>query len=179
MAGEQPSTLGEGSKLYRCLYGQSPRSAHIFGFVTFPYLAQTVHDHGPLVGTLEILGFFMPIHAYERTMFAIRHADPDVASQGNGRDWPHRPRPGPGSRRLRRAGPRSKWCVTVTDSQGHAIAYEAGGRTCICNGNRECRHDHRMKQDPTFQAEQLPNGNIRWTMPSGRQYVTEPTRYPI
>jgi hypothetical protein len=27
------------------------------------YLAQTVHDHDPLVGTPEILGFSMPIDA--------------------------------------------------------------------------------------------------------------------
>ena len=61
----------------------------------------------------------------------------------------------------------------------HNTPYEAGGRTCTCNGNPECRHDHRMKQDPKFHAEQLPSGNIRWTLPSGRQVTTEPTRYPI
>jgi hypothetical protein len=60
----------------------------------------------------------------------------------------------------------------------HNAPYEAGGRTCLCNGNPKCRFDHRVKQDPRWQAEQLENGNIRWTMPSGRQYVTEPTRYP-
>jgi hypothetical protein len=36
-----------------------------------------------------------------------------------------------------------------------------------------------MKQDPRWKAEQLPGGYVRWTVPSGRQYVTEPTRYPI
>jgi hypothetical protein len=61
----------------------------------------------------------------------------------------------------------------------HNIPYEAGGRTCLCNGNPKCRHDHRLKQDARWQAEQLENGNIRWIMPSGRQHVTEPTRYPI
>ena len=61
----------------------------------------------------------------------------------------------------------------------HNIPYEAGGRTCLCNGNPTCRHDHRMKQDPRWNAEQLPTGHIRWTTPSGRQYTTEPTRYPI
>ena len=30
-----------------------------------------------------------------------------------------------------------------------------------------------------WKAEQLPSGEVRWTMPSGRQCVTEPTRYPI
>ena len=61
----------------------------------------------------------------------------------------------------------------------HNIPYEAGGRTCLCNGNPKCRHDHRLKQDPRWNAEQLPTGHIRWTTPSGRQYLTEPTRYPI
>ena len=61
----------------------------------------------------------------------------------------------------------------------HNIPYEAGGRSCLCNGNPTCRRDHRAKQDPRWRAEQLPGGHIRWTMPSGRQYVTEPTRYPI
>ena len=61
----------------------------------------------------------------------------------------------------------------------HNIAYEAGGRTCLCNGDPKCRYDHRLKQDPRWRAEHLPGGYVRWTTPSGRQYVTEPTRYPI
>jgi hypothetical protein len=36
-----------------------------------------------------------------------------------------------------------------------------------------------MKQDPRWNAEQLPNGDVRWTTPSGRRYVTERTRYPL
>jgi len=61
----------------------------------------------------------------------------------------------------------------------HNIPYETGGRTCMCNGNPKCRFDHRVKQDPRWHVEQLENGDVRWTTPSGRQYVTEPTRYPI
>ncbi len=61
----------------------------------------------------------------------------------------------------------------------HTIAYEAGGRTCVCNGSPKCRHDHRLKQHPQWNAEQLPDGTLRWTTPSGRTYTTEPTRYPI
>ena len=61
----------------------------------------------------------------------------------------------------------------------HDVPYEAGGRTCLCNGGPKCRHDHRLKQDPRWRAEQLPGGAVRWTAPSGRQYVTEPTRYPV
>ena len=43
----------------------------------------------------------------------------------------------------------------------------------------KCRHDHRLKQHPRWKVEQLPGGTFRWTTPSGRQYLTEPTRYPI
>jgi Domain of unknown function (DUF222) len=61
----------------------------------------------------------------------------------------------------------------------HNTPYEARGRTCLCNGDPKCRHDHRMKQDPRWTSEQLPSGDVRWTTPSGRQYTTEPTRHPI
>ena len=75
-------------------------------------------------------------------------------------------------------GPGCRRPSTSADFE-HNIPYEAGGRTCLCNGNPTCRHDHRAKQDPRWNAEQLPTGHIRWTTPSGRQYLTEPTRYPI
>jgi hypothetical protein len=61
----------------------------------------------------------------------------------------------------------------------HNIPYEAGGRTCLCNGGPKCRHDHRLKQQPQWKVEQLADGTFRWTTPSGRTYDTEPTRYPI
>ena len=61
----------------------------------------------------------------------------------------------------------------------HNIPYETGGRTCICNGGPKCRHDHRLKQDPRWTVDQLPDGTFRWTTPTGRQYTTEPTRYPV
>jgi hypothetical protein len=61
----------------------------------------------------------------------------------------------------------------------HNIPYEAGGRTCLCNGGPKCRFDHRLKQDPRWNVEQVTPGTFRWTAPSGRQYTTEPTRYPI
>jgi hypothetical protein len=40
-------------------------------------------------------------------------------------------------------------------------------------------HQEPVPQNPGGNAEQLPGGYVRWTAPSGRQYVTEPTRYPI
>jgi hypothetical protein len=61
----------------------------------------------------------------------------------------------------------------------HNIPYEAGGRTCLCNGGPKCRHDHQLKQDPRWKAEQHPDGTFTWTTPAGRQYTTEPTEYPI
>jgi hypothetical protein len=61
----------------------------------------------------------------------------------------------------------------------HNVPYEAGGRTCLCNGGPKCRHDHRLKQNPQWKVDQLPDGTFRWTTPSGRDYITEPTRYLI
>jgi hypothetical protein len=61
----------------------------------------------------------------------------------------------------------------------HTIPYEAGGATCMCNGGPKCRHEHRLKQNPRWKVEQITPGTFRWTAPSGRQYTTEPTRYPI
>ena len=61
----------------------------------------------------------------------------------------------------------------------HNTPYEAGGRTCLCNGGPKCRHDHRLKQQPGWHVDQLPDGTFRWTTPAGRSYDTEPTRYPI
>jgi len=61
----------------------------------------------------------------------------------------------------------------------HNVPYEAGGRSCLCNGGPKCRHDHRLKQQPGWNVDQLPDGTFRWTAPSGRSYDTEPTCYPI
>ena len=61
----------------------------------------------------------------------------------------------------------------------HNVPYEAGGRTCLCNGGPKCRHDHRLKQQPGWKVDQFPDGTFRWTTPAGRSYDTEPTRYPI
>ena len=60
----------------------------------------------------------------------------------------------------------------------HNTPYEAGGRTCLCNGGPKCRHDHRLKQHPKWTVDQLPDGTFRWTTPAGRTYDTELTRYP-
>jgi hypothetical protein len=75
-------------------------------------------------------------------------------------------------------GPGCRRPSTQADFE-HNIAYEAGGRTCMCNGNPACRHDHRLKQHPRWKAEQITPATVRWTTPSGRQWTTEPTRYPV
>jgi hypothetical protein len=61
----------------------------------------------------------------------------------------------------------------------HNIPYEAGGRTCLCNGGPKCRRDHRLKQDPRWKVQQVTPSTFRWTTPTGRAYTTEATRYPI
>jgi hypothetical protein len=75
-------------------------------------------------------------------------------------------------------GPTCRKPATQCDFE-HNIPYQAGGRSCLCNGGPKCRHDHRLKQDPRWKVEQLPSGDFRWTAPSGRQHATEPTRYPV
>jgi hypothetical protein len=61
----------------------------------------------------------------------------------------------------------------------HTTPHEAGGRTCLCNGDPKCRYDHRVKQHPKWTVDRLPDGILRWTTPTGRSYTTEPTRHPI
>jgi hypothetical protein len=105
-------------------------------------------------------------------------ADCDHRHQANGHD------PGVMLRHLAQVrhatctGPGCRRPASSCDFE-HNTPYQTGGRTCLCNGNPKCRHDHRVKQDPRWAVEQLPTGEVRWTTPSGRQYTTEPTRYPM
>ena len=75
-------------------------------------------------------------------------------------------------------GPVCRRPSTQSDFE-HNIPYEADGRTCLCNGGPKCRHDHRVKQDPRWKVDQLPDGTFRWTTPSGRTFTTMPTEYPV
>jgi Domain of unknown function (DUF222) len=91
----------------------------------------------------------------------------------------------PGSRlrhltQVRHATCTGPWCRRPAEQCDfeHNTPYEAGGRTCMCNADPKCRRDHRLKQDPCWTVDQLPDGTFRWTTPTGRQYTTEPTRYP-
>ena len=78
-----------------------------------------------------------------------------------------------------RAPPRPAGAPSTQADFEHNTPYEAGGRTCLCNGGPKCRHDHRLKQHPKWKVEQITPGTFRWTTPSGRSFTTEPTRYPI
>jgi hypothetical protein len=61
----------------------------------------------------------------------------------------------------------------------HSVPFEAGGRTCLCEAGPVCRHNHRDKQAPGWHLEQAGSrGWFRWTTPSGRSYLSGPTRYP-
>jgi hypothetical protein len=53
----------------------------------------------------------------------------------------------------------------------HTIAYEAGGRTCLCNLAPLCRRHHEAKQAPGWRLEQPAPGELTWTTPSGRRYT--------
>jgi hypothetical protein len=75
-------------------------------------------------------------------------------------------------------GPTCRRPSTQADFE-HNIPFEHGGKTCLCNGGPKCRFEHRLKQHPRWNCEQVTPGTFRWTAPSGRQYTTEPTRYPI
>jgi hypothetical protein len=90
--------------------------------------------------------------------------------------------------------PRTTWCVTVTDAQGHAIGHgcarpEPSGRGTGSakqqkqgppgGHNPPSEPRFRLKQQPGWTVDQLPDGTFRWTTPSGRSYDTEPTCYPI
>ena len=50
----------------------------------------------------------------------------------------------------------------------HNIPFEAGGRSCECNGGPKCRYDHRLKQHPRWKVEQPTPAVMVWTTPAGR-----------
>jgi hypothetical protein len=60
----------------------------------------------------------------------------------------------------------------------HTIAYETGGKTCLCNLAPLCRHHHQVKQTPGWTLEQTTPGTLTWTTPSGRHYTVGPSGYP-
>jgi hypothetical protein len=51
------------------------------------------------------------------------------------------------------------------------------GTTCECNLGPPCSRHHHAKHAPEWKLEQPEPGVMRWTPPSGRSYITTPTRY--
>jgi hypothetical protein len=62
--------------------------------------------------------------------------------------------------------------------EDHTLAYDQGGRTCLCNMAPLCRHHHQVKQAHGWALEQTSPGVLTWTAPAGRRYTTTPTEYP-
>jgi Domain of unknown function (DUF222) len=61
----------------------------------------------------------------------------------------------------------------------HSLAYEKGGRTCLCQAGPVCRANHRDKQSLGWHLQDAgARGWFRWTTPSGRSYLSRPTQYP-
>jgi hypothetical protein len=62
----------------------------------------------------------------------------------------------------------------------HSKPFDQGGKTCLCEAGPVCRHDHRAKQSAGWHLEKAGDrGWFRWTTPSGRSYLSGPTRYPV
>ena len=60
----------------------------------------------------------------------------------------------------------------------HTLAYQSGGKTCLCNLAPLCRHHHQVKQTPGWTLQQPTPGTLTWTTPAGRRYTITPSRYP-
>ncbi|ANW64797.1 hypothetical protein BCA37_15475 [Mycobacterium sp. djl-10] len=71
-------------------------------------------------------------------------------------------------------------CTRTADTLDidHTIAHADHGHTHPSNGKLLCREHHLAKTFPTtagtWTDEQLPNGDIYWTAPTGHSYLTEP-----
>jgi hypothetical protein len=59
----------------------------------------------------------------------------------------------------------------------HTLAYDCGGRTCLCNLAPLCRHHHQVKQTSGWSLHHSTPGVLTWTTPAGRRYTTTPTSY--
>lgn len=56
----------------------------------------------------------------------------------------------------------------------HRRPFEDNGETCPHNLDLLCRAHHRLKTFTRWRAKPAANGNLAWTSPLGRTYVTEP-----
>jgi hypothetical protein len=60
----------------------------------------------------------------------------------------------------------------------HAIPYNQGGRTCMCNAGARSRRCHQVKQSPGWNVTQPRPAWHQWTTPTGRTYTQAPMQYP-
>lgn len=56
----------------------------------------------------------------------------------------------------------------------HTIAYADGGPTHASNLKCLCRKDHLLKTFWGWRDQQLPDGTVIWTAPTGQTYITTP-----
>ena len=56
----------------------------------------------------------------------------------------------------------------------HTQEWQNGGQTAHDNLAHLCQMHHDEKHHTAVTLEHLPNGDIQWTMPSGRTYISEP-----
>lgn len=59
----------------------------------------------------------------------------------------------------------------------HAIPYEKGGRTSPDNTGPLCTRHHLLKTHTDWTIARQRDGTVRWTSPTGHQYVNEPEDY--
>jgi hypothetical protein len=56
----------------------------------------------------------------------------------------------------------------------HTVPYADGGPTHASNLKAVCRHHHLLKTFWGWRDQQLPDGTVIWTSPSGQTYITTP-----
>jgi Domain of unknown function (DUF222)/HNH endonuclease len=56
----------------------------------------------------------------------------------------------------------------------HTVPYADGGPTHASNLKALCRHHHLLKTFWGWRDQQLPDGTVIWTSPSGQTYITTP-----
>jgi hypothetical protein len=62
----------------------------------------------------------------------------------------------------------------------HSKPWGQGGITCLCSCGPVCRRNHKNKQQPGWKLEATGKpGWFKWTLPSGRTYLSGPDLYPI
>ena len=85
-------------------------------------------------------------------------------------------------RHLRARDRHCRWpgCTTpaIRCEIDHTHDHALGGPTTITNLAHLCQRHHTQKQFTRWKVQQLPNGELKWTSPTGRTYTDQPTPYP-